>query len=198
MKNVRMLVIGAAALVLVAGCAKPPQQELTGAQDAIKVLADNGVAKFAPDTAKKLNADLDAINQELKVQEDKWFKNYDKATQMIATLKTEADGFKPQLDQIKAQMKADATNALEGAKAAIAAAKELLANAPVGKGSKADIEAMTMDLTAVEESLPAVQTAIDSEDYTSATQQANTAKAKADEISAAVQAAMEKMGTAKK
>src|SRR4030065_2257362 len=105
MKNARLYVLGVAALVLVSACAKAPQEEINATKASIEVLTSSGVEKFAPEDAKNFNSQMDAINQEIKAQDDKFFKDYDKAKQMLVQLKTETDGFKPKLDQIKEQMK---------------------------------------------------------------------------------------------
>lgn len=198
MKKARMYVLGAVALVAVSACGKIPQEELNATKASLDTLVTNGVDKFAPEDAKAFNSQMEAINQEIKVQEEKMFKDYDKTKQMLAQLKAQADGFKPKLDQIKEQQKADANNALNDAGMAISEAKGLLETAPVGKGSKADIEAMKMDVKGLEESLPEVQNAISSEDYKSAIEKAGNIRAKAGEISAEVQAAMERMAATKK
>lgn len=197
MKKARMYVLGAVALVAVTACGKLPQEDLNATKASLDALTTNGISKFAPEDAKNFTGQMDAVNQEIKVQDEKLFKNYDKTKQLLTQLKAQADAFKPKLDQIKEQLKTDANNALSAAGTAINDAKALLETAPVGKGSKADIEAMKMDVQGLEAALPEVQNSINSEDYSVAIEKANNIKTKAGEISAEIQAAMEKMGKKK-
>ena len=61
----------------------------------------------------------------------------------------------------------------------------MLAKAPKGKGTKADIEAMRADVAGIEAALSEAQGMIDGEDYLGATDKANGAKAKAERKSPA-------------
>ena len=141
--------------------------------------------------------ELNAAMEEVKTQDAKYFKNYDKAKEMLAKAKADADTLKTGLAAKKEQAKNDATANLAAASEAVKAAKAALSKAPKGKGAAADIEAMKGDLQGAEAALAEVQPLIDGQDYIAARDKAAGVKAKADEVSAAVAAAMEKMAAAK-
>jgi len=78
------------------------------------------------------------------------------------------------------------------AKAAADEAKNLLAKAPKGKGTAADIEALKGDVKGIDDAFAEIQGLIDKEDYAAAVTKANAVKEKAAAVAAQVTAALEK------
>src|SRR5512134_1003776 len=177
---------------LLVGCAKPPTQEMDAAKVAIDAAVAAGANKYAVEGLKSLNDAMAAAQDEVKKQEGKLFKNYDNAKAMIAKVTADAAALKTETEQKKEQAKQEANDASAAAAAAVAQAKALLAEAPTGKGTKAEIEAMKADLAGIEGSLPEIATLITSEEYFAATDKAKAISAKAADISAQVQAAIDK------
>ena len=197
-RKTRYLVLAIAVVFMIAGCSKPPAQELDAATASIKDVAAAGAEKYAPEDLKKLNDQVAAANDEIKSQEGKFFKSYDKAKEMLAKVTADAQALKPTLAAKKEEAQKNATAAQEAAKAAVDEAKNLLAKAPVGKESRADIEAMKADVKGLEEGLTEVQTLVASEDYRTATDKAKAIGEKAAGVSGQVKQAMEKAAAAKK
>jgi len=183
---------------LIAGCAKQPTEEINAAKAAVDAVMAEGAQKFAAEDAKKINDSMQAVQDELKVQEGKTFKSYDKTKELLAKVKSDADALKAALPAKKEEAKKKATEAQDAAKAAVAEAKALLAKAPKGKGSKADIEALKADLKGIEDSLAEVKTASDAEDYNVVIEKADAIKGKAVAVSDQIKQAMEKVGAKKK
>ncbi|HYL79952.1 MAG TPA: DUF4398 domain-containing protein [Candidatus Acidoferrum sp.] len=184
------------ALVL-AGCGSQPAQEIQGAKAAVDAVVADGGEKFAPAETKGVTGTLNAAMEEVKTQDGKFFKNYDKAKELLAKAKTDAETLKTGLVAKKEQAKNEATANLTAASDAVKAAKAALTKAPKGKGAAADIEAMKGDVQGLEAALAEVQPLIDGQDYAAARDKAAGIKSKADEVSTAVSAAMEKMAAAK-
>jgi len=191
------LAVNALVVLLLAGCGSQPAQEIQAAKGAVDGVVADGGEKFAPAETKGVADELNAAMEEVKTQDAKYFKNYDKAKEMLAKAKADADTLKTGLAAKKEQAKNDATANLAAASEAVKAAKAALSKAPKGKGAAADIEAMKGDLQGAEAALAEVQPLIDGQDYIAARDKAAGVKAKADEVSAAVAAAMEKMAAAK-
>ena len=185
-----------AGLVL-AGCGSQPAQEIQGAKAAVDAVVADGGEKFAPAETKGVAATLNAALEEVKTQDGKYFKNYDKAKEMLAKAKSDAETLKTGLVAKKEQAKNEATANLSAASDAVKAATAALSKAPKGKGAAADLEAMKGDLQGLEAALAGVQPLIDGQDYAAARDKAAGIKSKADEVSTAVAAAMEKMAAAK-
>ncbi|RJQ45949.1 MAG: DUF4398 domain-containing protein [Nitrospiraceae bacterium] len=179
-------------LVVLTSCAKQPTQEMNDTKAGIDAVIAEGGDKYANEEVKQLNDQLTAAMDEVKVQDGKFFKNYDKAKEMLAKVKGSADALKAEIPARIEKAKNDAMAALEAAKTAVTDAKAMLAKAPKGKGTKADIEAMRADIAGIEASLAEVQTMIDGQDYLGALDKANGIKDKAAEVSGQITAAMEK------
>ena len=141
MKHLSKYLVAALALtlmVMVAACAKQPTQEVDAAKAAVDAAIAAGGDKYAKEEVKGLNDELTAATDEIKVQDGKFFKNYDKAKEIIAKVKTNADTLTTEIPAKKEKAKNDAQAAIDAAKAAVNDAKAMLAKAPKGKGTKAD------------------------------------------------------------
>jgi hypothetical protein len=199
MKNtLKLLALTMVMIFVLVGCGKLPQEELNAAKASIDAVVAEGAQKYAAEDAKKLNDSMQAVQAEIKVQEDKTFKDYAKTKELIAKVKADADTLKAGLAAKKEEAKKKAAAALEAANTSVAEAKALLAKAPKGKGSKADIEALKADLKGIEDSMAEIKTANDSEDYNVVTEKSNAVKDKATAISEQIKKAKEKVGTKKK
>jgi len=197
-KTLKFLALSMVTIFLLVGCAKPPTEEINAAKASVDAVVAEGAQKFAAEDAKKLNDSMQAAQDEIKVQEGKTFKDFAKAKEILAKVKADAETLKAGLAAKKEEAKKNAAAAQEAAKASVADAKALLAKAPKGKGSKADIEALKADLKGIEDSLAEIKTANDAEDYNVAIEKSNAVKDKAAAISDQIKKAMEKVGTKKK
>ncbi|OIP91567.1 MAG: hypothetical protein CO013_06060 [Syntrophobacterales bacterium CG_4_8_14_3_um_filter_58_8] len=197
-KTLKFLALSMVTIFLLVGCAKPPTEEINAAKASVDAVVAEGAQKFAAEDAKKLNDSMQAAQDEIKVQEGKTFKDFAKAKELLAKVKADAETLKAGLAAKKEEAKKNAAAAQEAAKASVADAKALLAKAPKGKGSKADIEALKADLKGIEDSLAEIKTANDAEDYNVAIEKSNAVKDKAAAISDQIKKAMEKVGTKKK
>jgi hypothetical protein len=183
---------------LLVGCAKPPTQEMDAAKVAIDSAVAAGAGKYAVEGLKSINDAWAAAQDEVKKQEGKLFKNYDNAKAMIAKITADAAALKTETEQKKEAAKQAANADAAAATAAIAQAKALLEQAPTGKGTKVEIDALKADLAGIEASVGEIATLIASEEYFAATDKAKLISAKAAEISAQVQAAIDKAPKGKK
>lgn len=192
--TVKLLVAVLALSVFLIGCAKKPETEINNTKAALDAAIQEGAEKYAKEEAKLLNDDLTAAQDEIKVQDEKFFKNYDKAKEMLASVQAKADSLKAEIPARKEKAKNDAQAALDAAKTAVADANALLAKAPRGKGTMADIEALKADAAGLQESIVEAETLMTSEEYFAAADKANSIKDKAAEVSAQITAALEKKG----
>ncbi len=194
----KVLAVNLLVLFVLAGCGSQPAQEMQAAKSAVDAAVADGGEKYSAPEMKNVNSELNAAMEEVKAQDQKWFKNYDKAKELLAKAKTDADNVKAGLAAKKEQAKKEASDNLAIATEAVKNAKAALTKAPKGKGSAADLEAMKGDVQGLDAALAEVQPLIDSQDYAAARDKAASVKTKADEVSAAVSAAMEKVAAAKK
>jgi len=197
MRTMRLLVLGLVMLTFLVACGKKPAQEIESTQGALNAVISEGLGKYAPEDEKKLKDALALAMEEIKVQDNKTFKSYDKAKQMLAEVKKSTEEMKASLPAKKEQAKQNALGAQESAKAAVTEAKSVLAKAPAGKGTAADIQALRGDVKGLEESLVEVQDLIGKEEYGEAVTKANALKEKASSVTSQVNEALKKVNAGK-
>ena len=183
-----------------AACSKPPEQAMQAGSAALEQAKAAGAEIYAADALQKAQDALNRAEAEKKAQDEKFvlFRSYKSSEEMYAQAKTELDAATQAAAAGKELAKADATAAVEAAKAALASANEALAAAPKSKDSKADLELWANDLGTYATTVTEAEAAIASEDYLGAKSQAESVTAKATEISASIQAAIEKVNAAKR
>lgn len=183
-----------------AACSKPPEQAMQAGSAALEEAKAAGAETYAPDALQKAQDALNRAEAEKKAQDEKFvlFRSYKSSEEMYAQAKTEFDAATQAAAAGKELAKADATAAIEAAKAALASANEALAAAPKSKDSKADLELWANDLSTYATTVTEAEAAFASEDYLGAKSQAESVTAKATEISASIQAAIEKVNAAKR
>ena len=122
--TVRFLAMTLALAITAAGCGAPPSADIDAAKAAVDKAVTGGAGQYAADALKAAEEARAALDAELKAQEGKWFKSYDKARELAATAKAAGDraaadavAAKEQAEAIAAKEKADA-EAREKAKAA--------------------------------------------------------------------------------
>jgi len=122
--TVRFLAMTLALAITAAGCGAPPSADIDAAKAAVDKAVTDGAGQYADDALKAAEEARAALDAELKAQEGKWFKSYDKARELAATAKAAGDraaadavAAKEQAEAIAAKEKADA-EAREKAKAA--------------------------------------------------------------------------------
>lgn len=102
------------------------QQEINATKSVVDAVVAEG-GEYAPEETKKLNDDLTTAMKEVKSQDSKPFKNYSKAKEMLAKVKSDAETLKSGLAAKKEQAKQNAFAAQDAAKVAVGEAKALLA-----------------------------------------------------------------------
>jgi hypothetical protein len=186
---------GLLVMFILVGCAKQPSEDMSAAQKAVEDLKATGAEKYIPEDTKKVDDSLAAALNEIKAQDGKFAlsRNYDKAKQMLAQVKADAEKVKVDIAAKKEEAKKNALAGQQAARASVKEAKALLAKAPMGKGARADIEALKGDIKGLEDSVPELQQLIDKEDYAVAIDKAKAIKEKADGVSNQIKEAMKKV-----
>jgi TonB family protein len=103
---VRFQAIALGLAITVTGCGSPPQADVDAAKAALDTAATDRAGQYAAESLKAAQDAQAALDAELKVQEGKWFKSYDKTKELAAAAK--AAGEKAAADAVAAKAKADA------------------------------------------------------------------------------------------
>lgn len=183
-----IFVLGVA--VSVAGCASPPKTEIDAVKTSIDQAVSAGAGQYAADSLKSAQDAQGALDAELKAQEGKWFPSYTKATELAAAAKAAGEKAVTDAAAGKEKTKAEAATAITDAKALLTEAQDLLAKAPKGKGSAADIEAMKTDLANAATAITDAEAAVGGERFLDAKAKAESAKTAATTVKTAVETAM--------
>lgn len=192
-KAIKVLLVSMATITLLTACGKAPVEKVNVAKSSIDAVVGEGGEQYAPDEMKVINDQFAAATAEIKLQESKFFKNFDVVVLDLDQLKADADTLKIKVVARKEELKVAANTALTEAQAAVAEAKALLEVAPQGKGSIADIEAMKSDVVGMETELETVTPQIDAGEYIVATEKAHAVSSKAMMISNDIRTAQEKL-----
>ncbi len=131
---VRLGAIALGLAITVTGCASPPNADVDAAKAAIDRAATDRAGQYAAESLKAAQDARAALDAELKAQEGKWFKSYDKTKELAVAAK--AAGDKAEADAVAGKEKADAVAIKEKADAA-ARAKARIAPVRVGGHIKA-------------------------------------------------------------
>jgi TonB family protein len=123
----RMIALGLA--VTVTGCGSPPNADVDAAKAALDRAATDRADQYAAASLKAAQDARAALDVELRAQEAKWFKSYDKTKELAVAAK--ASGDKAAADAVAGKEKADAVAAKEKADAA-ARAKAKIAPLRIG------------------------------------------------------------------
>ena len=126
---VRFRAIALGLVVTVTGCASPPNADVDAAKASVDKAATDRAGQYAPDSLKAAQDARAALDVELKAQEGKWIKSYDKTKELAAAAK--AAGDKAEADAVAGKEKADAVAAKQKAEAA-ARAKARIAPLRIG------------------------------------------------------------------
>jgi len=114
-----------------AGCASPPTAEVDAAKAALDRAAADGADQYAADSLKAAQDAKAALDAELKAQEAKMVKSYDKTRELATAAKAAAD--KAAADAVAGKEKAEALAAKEKAAAAARAKMRAAAVRPGGR-----------------------------------------------------------------
>jgi hypothetical protein len=189
---IRTMVVPAAVLAL-AGCAQPPTQQLEAAQKAVEAAGAAGAQQYVMEEFIQLEQQMTSAKQELAKQEEALiiFRSYTEAEKLLAQVVAKG----PEVEaHAAAQKEAAKTKALAGEKEAQQAtesARELIAQAPVGK-DRAAVESLKQDVAGLEGALKGLHDLIEKGDYLAAATQAKALKEKATAIGGEIEQAIAK------
>ncbi len=195
---VRLLVL-TLPLVLVAGCAKPPQVELDKAKAALNTAAEAEAATYAPQDWQAAQDAINAVNAEMEVQANKFalFRSYKKTKELIAAAETAATQAEQAGRAGKEQARQESQAALDLVRTALTDAQNMLAELDKckrkPKGFKQDMELLQGNLDGLNASLPEVESAMTSEEFLTAKSLAEQLKQRVDTFAADIAAAKTKI-----
>ncbi|MEP6915400.1 MAG: energy transducer TonB [Acidobacteriota bacterium] len=127
----RFLLIALGLALTLTGCASPPSADVEAAKAAVDKAAADRADEYAPNSLKAAQDARLALDAELKAQDAKFVKSYDKTKELAAAAK--AAGDKAAADAVAAKEEADAVAAKRKADVAAREKAKLAAVRPGGR-----------------------------------------------------------------
>lgn len=160
------VIMTAAVIFIISGCEKPPLQQISKVKAEIEAIENAEGTIYAAEELRQVNEDLEAALAEIESQGKNLIsKNYEKAKEMLAKVKSDAENLKMAIPMRKNEVKNNAAAIQNDAKAKIDEARGLLAALPEGKLNQMEKEAFEADLKGMEDSLNEIQQLMTSENY---------------------------------
>ena len=151
-KRLTIIVLAGLVLLSLVGCSKPPEAEMQKANATMDAARAAEAEQYVPASYR---AAMDTLTAAMAAKQEAHakfalFRSYGKSK--VLFIKADSLAAKATSDAAaeKELVKAQVSDMLAQAKAAIDSANAALAKAPRGKGSKADIELMKSDITAAQ------------------------------------------------
>jgi hypothetical protein len=150
--RVSSILVALAVVLLVAGCSKAPQEELKASEDAMANAQLAEAQDYAPASYQQAMDSLNAAKVEIQNQDSKFalFRGYGRAKELLAAAQRLSDQAVTDAQAAKEQVRLEDSTLIAQIDGLFVTAKDALAKAPKGKGTKADLELIASDLTAVE------------------------------------------------
>jgi TonB family protein len=126
--------IGLGLALVVTGCAAPPTADVDAAKASVDKAANSGARQYAADSLKSAEDARAALDAELKAQEGRWVKSYDKTRELAAAAKAAAE--KAEADAVAGKEKAETVAARTRAANAVAARAKAVAPLRIGGNIK--------------------------------------------------------------
>lgn len=193
------------ALVLLFGtmlmaCAEKPIQGTDSALQALQAAKQAGAVEYAPESLRVAEDEYQKAQEEIAVQDDTFVmtRNYDVANAILVKVVANAEKAKTESIASKQLLKTEAEGAVVLAKTSLEEAKNQLAQAPTGKGTQADLQALRGDLQAAETTLAEIDAIMATEDYIGVKAKAESVQALAARVNEQVAQAIQKTGKHKK
>jgi len=181
------------------GCAEKPVQVTDQALQAIQAAKEAGALDYASEDLRLAEDEYQKAQEEITTQDQAFvlMRNYDEANAILTKVVTNAEQAKTKAIANKQQAKLDAEAAVVLAKTTLTDAKQLLAQAPRGKGTQADLQALQGDLQAADTTLGEIDPIMAKEDYLGVKAKAESVLALATRVNEQVAHAMQKAGKVK-
>lgn len=179
--------------LLVYGCAKAPTLEMDAADQAITNAVGAGAEEYAPESlgrARDLRAELET---ELTLQQEKMYltRSYDHALDLANQIKAAGDRATSDAVAGKESARQETSALLAEVKVALADVQAMLAKAPTGKGTAADLAALQEDIDSAVAILGESEAAFAEGRYLEAKSKVMAVKSGTESVKAAIDAAIQ-------
>jgi hypothetical protein len=199
-KALRMLLVLPLLVALMAGCSKPPEMQIAAADQAMQAAQATQASKYAAADWQMANDTLQAAKAEKAAQDSRFalFRSYGKSQAMFekasALMNTASTNAKAEMERVRKETEA----MLNMVRTELDSTATMVANAPAGKDTKAELELMKQDLTALQQMLSEAQAEWSRNNFDGAKNKAQTIRDRMNTMRTQLEAAMAKRGGKKR
>ena len=181
-------------------CAEKPIQGTDSALQALQAAKQAGAEKYASESLRVAEDEYQKAQEEIAAQDDTFVmtRNYDAANAILVKVVADAEKAKTEAIASRQLVKTEAEGAVVLAKTSLEEAKIQLAQAPTGKGTQADLQALRGDLQAAETTFAEIEAIMAMEDYIGVKAKAESVQTLAARVNEQVAQAIQKTGKHKK
>lgn len=195
-KTLRMLLVLPLLVALIAGCSKPPEMQIAAADQAMQAAQAVQASKYAAADWQMANDTLQAAKAEKAAQDSRFalFRSYGKSQAMFekaaALMNTASTNAKAEMERVRKETE----DMLNMVRVELDSTAAMVTNAPAGKDTKAELELMKQDLTALQQTLSEAQAEWTRNNFEAARSKAQTVRERVAAMRSQVEAAMAKRG----
>jgi len=178
-------------LAAVTGCAQPPQAEIDSARAALEKAQAAEAQVYAPEALQAARDAQDALTAELEAQEGKFslFRRYGTAKELAASAVAAAENASQQAVAGKEKARQEVAAMMTEVTTLMTEVEGLLASAPTGKGSTADIQVLKADFATIQTTVADAERAFQAERFEEARRALETARNTANSIKTTIEEA---------
>jgi hypothetical protein len=191
-----LLAVIALGLLAIAGCSKPPEQEMAAAKASVDAARAAEAEQYVPQSFRMVSDSLNAAMAMKTEQDSKFalFRSYGKSKD--AFVRAEALGNKvvEEAKTEKEKVHQEVMGMMGNVKAMIDSANTALEKAPKGKDNKADLELIKNDLMGLSTSYTEAETDFNGGKYLTARSKFQSVMQRAQQIMGEIEAAAAKKG----
>ncbi len=195
MRNLAVLSV----LVIFPGCSEKPLTSLNATEQAIQEARKAGAQDYASEALKLAEDQFQKAQEEIATQEISFalMRNYKTAEELLVKARTDAEKAVIDANTAKMKAKSEAEAAITVARTILTEARALLAQAPTGKGTHADLQALKGDLEAADSINAELDLAVSKEDYLGVKAKAQAMQSLSARVHDQVASALKKVGRPK-
>ena len=187
-KSTRQALVVAGVLATATACSRPPTETIAAAEQSRQSAVAAGAEEYASEAMTAVGQAKAALDAELAVQQERFVlrRSYGRAGELATAYRTASDQAATAAGAGREQARVDATALIEESRVLLLDVRAMLAAAPVGKGSRADLAAMNADLDQAEGLITEAETLLGSQEFMTAKSRATSARELIDGVKAAV------------
>ena len=183
--------VAAGLLATVTACSRPPAETVAAGDQAAQAALAAGAEEYATSAMSEVTRAKAALDAELAAQQERFAlrRSYQRAGELATAYRQASDQAASAAEAGREQARVDASALIEESKVLLEEVRAMLAAAPTGKGTRADLAAMNADLDQAGTLLTEAESLLGSGEFLTAKSRATSAREAIDRVKAAVEQA---------